>query len=283
MMPRMFPEAVSRTALLTAAARAAESELPAPLYDDPFAGRVAGAEGAALLAQHPARDRFVRAHGVKTRVFDDAIRAAVAAGAEQVLLPAAGLDTRAWRLNLPPGVRWFEVDHGPVLDHKARVLAGTPARVARVAVRFNLRGARLAEALAAAGFDGSKRTVVVPEGLLMYLEPADAEGLLARLAALVPAGSTLCADILNAAAVDPAGVLRAVLARFAAEGAPWRFGTDAPAALLGRAGWRVGDVVFAGHPRAWPERFRDPGAAPFSEPPRGVPVAWLVRAERTAD
>ncbi len=273
----MFPEAVSRTGLLTAAARAVESEFPTPLFVDPYAERLAGPEGAALLAAHPAREFMVPALAVRTRLFDEVILSSIARGATQVLLIAAGLDTRAWRLDLPPELRWFEVDHAAVLDYKARVLEGVTPRVPRIAVGFDLRDANLAGALREAGFDPAQRTAVLVEGLLMYLAPADVEPLLGLLASLVPAGSTFAADIPSAASVEPSGVLREVLARFASQGAPWRFGTDDPRGVVGRAGWSVQDVVFPGHPRVWPERMLRPA---FEHPPPGVPITWLVTASR---
>jgi methyltransferase (TIGR00027 family) len=195
------------------------------------------------------------------------------------LLVAAGLDTRAWRLDLPSRVQWFEIDHAPVLDYKARTLDGVPSRVRRNAVPFDLREPHLLEALESAGFDPKRRTLVMVEGLLMYLSPAEVEPLLATFASIVPVGSTLCADIPNAACIEPSGFMGPFLAWIAAKEAPWRFGTDEPGTVLGRAGWSVEEIVFAGHPRAWPERLP---RAPFEHPSPAIPVTWLARASRTA-
>ena len=41
----------------------------------------------------------------------------------------AGMDTRAWRLPLPPRTHWFEVDRGDVLEAKRRTLAHAGAAV----------------------------------------------------------------------------------------------------------------------------------------------------------
>ncbi len=126
----MFPDIVSHTSLLTAAARAAESRRPDRLFDDPQAALLAGPAGEALLAE-AGPETAVPSIAIRTRFFDDAIRAAVARGIRQVVLLGAGLDPRAYRLDLAgdgPPVRWFEVDRAPVLAHKRQVLAGaTPA------------------------------------------------------------------------------------------------------------------------------------------------------------
>jgi methyltransferase (TIGR00027 family) len=273
----MFPEPISRTALLTAAARAAESRRPAPLLVDPFAAALAGEAGEAFHQSVPGSEARTATLAIRTRVFDDAIVAAASSHATQVLLLAAGLDTRAWRLDLPADLRWFEVDHQEVLDHKARVLGDAPCRVARTTLPFDLREPGVGDALAAAGFDPTRRTVLVIEGLVMYLAEEAVSALLSSFAGLLPAGSTLLIDIPNRAAIDPTGVMGPLLARLAADGSPWRFGVDEPGPLLARAGWAVDEVIFAGHPRAFPERVPWPVAASL---PRSWPATWLVRASR---
>ncbi len=273
----MFPEPVSRTALLTAAARAVESQRADALFVDPYAERLAGDAGRDFHTRSAGTEARVASLAIRTRVFDDAILAAVAGGATQVVLPAAGMDTRAFRLDLPAHLRWFEIDHAAVLDHKARHLEGVAPRAARTAVPFDLRDAGVGAALAAAGFDRTQRTAVLVEGLLMYLPPPAVEPLLATFASLVPPGSTLSADLTNTACLDPAGVMAPFLTQLAATGAPWLFGTDDPRGVLARAGWTLDDVVYAGHPRVWPERMPFPAVDP---PPPGYPVTWLVRASR---
>jgi methyltransferase (TIGR00027 family) len=273
----MFPDAVSRTSLLTAAARAAESKRDAPLVTDPFAEQLAGADGSILLKEHPQPDWLVAGLAIRTRFFDEAIVSATVHGAAQVLLIAAGLDTRAWRLALPAHVRWFEIDLPPVLHHKARALDGVSPRVQRVAVPFDLREGHLAEILKSVGFDSTATAVVVVEGLLMYLASNEVESLLTKLASVVPAGSALCADIPNAACIDPKSFMGPFLTWIAAREAPWRFGTDDPRSLLDRTGWAAEEILFAGHPRAWPERLGRPS---FEHPPPGIPVTWMVRGSR---
>jgi hypothetical protein len=112
----------------------------------------------------------------------------------------------------------------------------------------------------------------------MYLAPAEVELLLATLASAVPEGTVLSTDFPNMAFLDPFGPMGKFLAWLAAKGAPWRFGTDNPRNALELTGWSVEDVVFAGHPRAWPERM--PFKAGFESPPPGWPANWLVRASR---
>jgi Leucine carboxyl methyltransferase len=79
--------------------------------------------------------------GLRSRFSDDYLRDACSAGARQVVVLAAGLDTRAFRLGLPDGVRLFELDQPKVLEFKDAVLRenGATARCARAAVGVDLR------------------------------------------------------------------------------------------------------------------------------------------------
>jgi O-methyltransferase involved in polyketide biosynthesis len=45
----------------------------------------------------------------------------------QVVMLGAGMDTRPWRLALPPGTRWFELDRQDVLAAKQRAMAAAGA------------------------------------------------------------------------------------------------------------------------------------------------------------
>src|SRR5215207_6472776 len=102
-------DSVGLTSRWVAAARARESERLDRLFDDPLAAALAGSEGFAWL------DHMERAQPwgqpalyvvVRTRFFDDfQLRASWATGARQVVLLAAGMDARAFRLDWPPGTR----------------------------------------------------------------------------------------------------------------------------------------------------------------------------------
>jgi methyltransferase (TIGR00027 family) len=123
---------VSDTALGAAEMRAAESLRADRLVDDPYAAAFVAAapplfpdvpsfadetELAALV------EAGVTGVGVRTRFFDDQLEGACAAGCRQVVLLAAGLDTRAFRLDWPDGVRVFELDLPALFAFKEHVLA----------------------------------------------------------------------------------------------------------------------------------------------------------------
>ncbi len=129
---------------------------------------------------------------MRTRAIDDVVKAAVAGGAEQIVILGAGLDARAWRL---PELRdrvVFEVDHPATQAYKRAKIQGhsSLAREVRfVAVDFE-RDA-LDARLQNAGFDAARRSVFIWEGVTMYLHPEAVQQTLSLLAKLAAAGSTL--------------------------------------------------------------------------------------------
>lgn len=91
------------------------------------------------MAQRPA-DRMAPI-ALRTRFFDDLLqRVTWECHVGQVVLMAAGLDTRAFRLEWPGGTHVFELDQPTVLQHKAQVLrdAGAEPKCARSTVEGDL-------------------------------------------------------------------------------------------------------------------------------------------------
>jgi methyltransferase (TIGR00027 family) len=177
---------VGRTALLVAAARAIETHRPDTLAADVYAEHfVRAARVSATWPIHPAQisggdgnplwGRFARYFGLRTSVFDDFLLQQARAGARQIALLGAGLDTRAYRLEWPSGTAIFEIDRGAVLDFKHDVLDGIDAvpRTTRHPIAADL-GRDWARPLLRAGFDPAAPTAWLIEGVLFYL-PAEVE------------------------------------------------------------------------------------------------------------
>ena len=182
-------ESVGATALGVAAARAAESASEKPLFADPYAQLFIDAAKArgwsspfsseSAGPQQSVRLSMVRAYAAaRTKWFDEFFASASASGIRQVVILAAGLDARAWRLPWPAGTTVFEIDQPKVLEFKESTLAAHDAQPAsrHIAVPIDLRQDWPA-ALRAAGFDPTVPTAWLAEGLLPYL-PADAQYLL---------------------------------------------------------------------------------------------------------
>lgn len=198
---------VGSTALFVAAARALEAQRPEPLAVDEYAEmfcRAVGSPWAELLdgtvGEHPLRTgdfgtHFVTYQGARTRFFDDYFRRAAAAGVHQVVLLAAGLDSRAYRLDWPAGTTVFELDRPQVLDFKRRTLDGNAesAKAQRREVAVDLRE-DWPSALRDNGFRADEPSAWIAEGLLIYLPGAAQEQLFAGIEAMASPGSRLAVE-----------------------------------------------------------------------------------------
>ena len=240
----MSDRRLSRTSLNVAAHRAQESERSSALFVDPYARRLAGADGFA------AAEEIARLSGMswgndapsmfalRTRFFDDAVIEAVSiGGVRQVVALGAGMDTRAYRLEWPRETDLFEVDRPEAFDHKEPILAemGARPRCARHAVRADLRHDWVA-ALVSAGFARDLATVWVVEGLIYYLPEPEAHRLLDALSDLSPRGSTLLVDVAHPMMRDRAE-LQAWRDALLEMGEPFQSFTEDGCALVAAHGW----------------------------------------------
>jgi O-methyltransferase involved in polyketide biosynthesis len=183
----------------------------------------------------------------RTQWFDEQVSKAVADGFSQVVVVAAGYDTRAYRLG-KTGVKFFEVDLPHASETKQKLVdaliygkgepyngvggagsefgkdeaakAARPAFVAADLSRTALIDALLADP--AHGFDREQRTLFITEGLTYYLPPEAVASLLSSVAAAAPKGSRFAFDFME---------------RSCAEGHGWRPGYD----TLALAVWNKGE------------------------------------------
>ncbi|MEV6674481.1 SAM-dependent methyltransferase [Streptomyces sp. NPDC051162] len=258
---------VERTALLTAALRAAESAREDRLYDDPYAALLVGETGPELLAEvraatfPPDRPKTLPStpdyNAIRTRFLDDYLqRAAADERMTQIVLAPAGMDSRAYRLDWPAHIRYFELDRPAVLAFKEDRLGEAEPRADRRAVAVDLTDDHWEESLLAAGYDPALPSTWLLEGLLYYLPEADIERLLARVAALSAPGSRIAADMVNEAALT-LPQMKGLLDVFARWGCPWVSGTDEPEELFARHGYEA-EAVQPGEPQASYDRWPDP-------------------------
>lgn len=125
----------------------------------------------------------------RTRFYDDAVTRAIDDGVGQVVVIAAGYDSRAWRL-ARPGVRFFEVDHPATQkDKRQRAPEGGP-----VYVPVDFAVDSLARCLTAAGFTTDTATIFTLEGLTVYLTEQQVRDLLRALRDLSAPGSRLAVN-----------------------------------------------------------------------------------------
>lgn len=226
---------VGSTAVMVAAARAAETRQPDALIQDPYAQLLVEAVGDgiwdAMLDETTVRRLeeldpemariFVHMRNyqaVRTHFFDAFFADAVAAGVRQIVILASGLDSRAYRIEWPSDTVIFEIDQPKVLEYKAARLdgAGVHPAAQRHEVAVDLRFDWPA-ALQAAGFDPAKPTAWLAEGLLMYL-PSDAQDrLFEQITALSAPGSRIAAETAGIRAQDRREDLRERFERVSAQ------------------------------------------------------------------
>lgn len=256
---------VGATATMVAAGRAMATRDERHLIDDPFAEPLVRAVGIPFfvdmidgrLDSSPFGDAgpervqaMIAGMAMRTRFFDDYLTRAAGSGIRQVVILAAGLDSRAYRLPWPAGTVVYEVDQPAVIEFKASALADLGAApIAQLrTVGIDLREDWPA-ALCAAGFDPSAPTAWLAEGLLIYLPPDAQDRLLTTITDLSAGGSTVGTESVPGLADFDAGRAREMAANLRERG----LDLDMPSLIypgprnnvvdyLAAAGWDVDSV-----------------------------------------
>jgi methyltransferase (TIGR00027 family) len=249
---------VGMTAALTAAGRALESERSDQFFDDPWALRFVEATGFSDTGdwRAPATlgrvfDWFMAAVPVRTKFLDDHLRATVGRGCRQVVSLGAGLDARALRMDLPAGLRYFELDTDGVLTFKDSVLGGDrPDYAERIGVRLDVRDDWPA-ALRTAGFRPEEETAWIIEGLFHYLEADEVHTIITRLSELSVPGSSLSMTLAppqTGTEVDP-GIMPISAEEYRTM---WKWESPAdPVSWLADYGWQAEAFTMADRARAY--------------------------------
>lgn len=243
---------VSFSSRMVAAYRAVESREKDALFQDPMAESLAGEQaiqqaekelaGKTDSATHSHTDGLQMQSGpgmrkrsdskrqycvtrfaLRTKLIDDQVLAALSNSkisedqpetVRQVVVLGAGMDTRAWRMDLPEGVKWFEIDMKDVVAAKNIGLqrAGAQTAADQQDCRFPLKAASFKnfsadlnrrywiEMLIAAGWSNKAPTLWLAEGLLMYLTQKSSEHLLQDMADHSTKGSVLLTQLFRESA-----------------------------------------------------------------------------------
>ncbi len=271
-----IPPGVGQTALGVAKLRARESERADRLFNDPYAEAfVAAAPEAVAERRAPPGESsslgaiFQARVAIRTRFLDDYLLAACAAGCRQVVLLAAGMDSRGYRIEWAAGTRLFEIDQPDVLAFKDAVLnsCGAVPRCHRVARAADLRedwaGAAVDSGLRPAG-----RTAWLAEGLLIYLTAEEAGQLLTTITSLSAPGSRIAFEFNDSGEGGPVSRAR-TLPGMSKITALWKGGLG-----TGTADW------LAGH--GWLVQTHDigPVAASYGRPIPGQSSGGFLTATR---
>jgi methyltransferase (TIGR00027 family) len=199
---------VGSTAVMVAAARAAETASQHPLIRDQFAEPlISTPELSDLLSRmsatwnsDPEVERIYQGmvdyQAARTHFFDAYFAAAAAAGIRQHVILAAGLDSRAYRLDWPVGSTVYEVDLPKVLEYKSATLTAHGARPAAVRreVPADLRS-DWPKALRDSGFEPDQPTAWLAEGLLLFLPGTAQDRMFDEVVSLSAPGSRIAVEV----------------------------------------------------------------------------------------
>ena len=259
---------VSDTALWVAVYRAMESERRDALFQDPYARRLAGARGEAIVASIPSGRSLSWPLVVRTVVIDEIVQRCVREGVRCVLDLAAGLDARPYRLDLPAALQWLHVDMPEMVAYYREQMSGETPRCKLDFIEADLRVAeRRREVFAHARAQGP--LLVISEGLLIYLEAEQVAELARDLHETAQARWWL-ADLASPM------LLKLLERRWSPKlrdgNAPFLFGPAEGTAFFAPLGWREAEFR-----STWDESFR------IKRTMRGAYVwRWLARFQPAA-
>ena len=175
---------VSETALLTLNGRAHQARHPDAIIDDPIAIRIVDEIDVDF-------DKFGRRKGqemaLRSLAFDRAAKQYLTTHpTATVVALAEGLQTSFWRLSsaLPDyEFRWLTVDFQPIIDIRRELLPSSPriTNLAQSALDYSWMNT----------VDSSNGVFITAEGLLMYLQPDEAMGLITECAKRFPGGQMI--------------------------------------------------------------------------------------------
>jgi len=226
---------VSDTAHWVAMYRAMETDRRDALFRDPYARRLAGPRGEAIVRTLPRARAMAWAMIVRTAVMDEIIlRAVNRDGVRTVANLAAGLDARPWRLDLPMKLTWLDVDLPDIQQYKRDALQGEKPQCQLEWVPADLANADARRSVLAKVASSPGPALVVTEGLLIYLEREQVMALATDLAA-TPNLRWWLIDIASPGLLKMMG---RTWGKGVSQSAPFKFAPEEDTAFFEPAGWK---------------------------------------------
>ena len=170
----------------------------------------------------------------RTWFYDEQILAALQPG-WQVVICGAGFDTRAYRMHVPRGVRFFELDlaeHPGVQNYKRRQLErnGILSAPNVTFLPIDFKADSISDVLARGGHDPKQPTVFLLEGVTMYLTREAIASTVAEMKAVSAPGSLLLCELFDARLLTEAAKDDPVLGKYwmgvTMMGEPYSFGVE---------------------------------------------------------
>lgn len=163
---------VSDTSFWVAYYRAKETERPDALFKDPLAKVLIGERGKQISESMGEVSRYTEWSVVsRTVIIDRFIQKWIDEGADAVVNLGAGMDTRPYRMPLPPGLQWVEVDYPNIINHKNKILKNEKPGCQLKRISANLADGDIRKALFKTIVPSAKKVLVLTEGVIPYLNP----------------------------------------------------------------------------------------------------------------
>ncbi|HME52078.1 MAG TPA: SAM-dependent methyltransferase [Candidatus Lokiarchaeia archaeon] len=165
----------------------------------------------------------------RTRWIDDQLGNSLRAGIEQVVILGAGYDCRGYHLPGETQPKVFELDHPDTLaakkDSLSRKLGKLPEQITYVGIDFDTQD--IAIVLDDAGFDRSRLTFFLLEGVMHYLTAEAVETTLRSISSMTIPGSRLVFTYIHRGLIDGTvqfGKLGDTPSTLQESGETWNFG-----------------------------------------------------------
>ncbi len=240
---------LTSSAEMIAGVRARES---GTLFVDPYATDMAGQHGMAVATRFCQRTPQLGGMvAARTRHLDDVVRHFTSAGGRDIINVGVGWDMRPFRLPLPEGTRFVELDFPTTLAERTLRLANHNIRdkpgITRVQIPIDLRTMSIRETLAGQ-IPADRPVLVIWEGMSMYFEEQEVRQMLGEFKPLLShPDSLLWFDIVDREPiVNPQAFsesIRGFMRGMQVLGEPFTFGSDTPQEFIEESGLRCLEVV----------------------------------------
>jgi len=211
---------VSDTAIWVAQYRAEETDRADALFRDPLAKLLVGERGPAIAHSVGRMSRYTAWTLVtRTLIIDEYILRGIKNGVDAVINLGAGLDTRPYRLELPPSFRWVEADYPHMIEYKEKMLRTHAPRCKLQRVGVDLADDAARRAFLAEVLPDAHRVLVLTEGVVPYLTEAQ----VAKLATDLKSQPRISGWIVEYFAVHVYGYLKRVARSAVLRNAPFQF------------------------------------------------------------
>ena len=186
------------------------------------------------------------AFGHRKAFCEHQVREGIAAGASQVLILGPGYDTIGWRLAPEfSGVNFFKIDHPATARLKVKGIEVMGQRPNLYLIAEDLGERQLVAVLAAtSAWDPTASTVIIAEGLLMYLPPEAVGDLFAQCAAISGSNSRIAFSYVGTRSdgrpdAGPMAWLALLILRVSGEPWLWSMPPEDFDLFLKEKGWKI--------------------------------------------